>query len=178
MNTIKCFSHNAHGLSNQIKCRTLFRSMKKVNADIVFFQEVHGTKETNTLWNSEWGGKGIYANGDSNAQGVALLFSKAVGNRVRDVVRDVYGHYLICKLELEEGSYCIVNVYAPNQDRPKFFQEVFEQMRFLNCAFTIMGGDFNVVQNPKMDRSREVVYHPESLSVIQEFMDMENIIDI
>ena len=76
MESIKMFSYNVRGLGNQLKRRKIFRSFKSKKTDIVLLQEVHCAEKINNLFNSEWGNKCLFANGDSNARGVAICFSK------------------------------------------------------------------------------------------------------
>ena len=44
-----------------------------------------------------------------------MLFSKKLANTVTDIRRDIHGRWLICKLMLNNYTYCVVNIYAPNE---------------------------------------------------------------
>ena len=48
-------SLNERGLSNTTKRREIFRWLKMKAYAIYFLQEVHCTKDKETLWSSEWG---------------------------------------------------------------------------------------------------------------------------
>ena len=89
----------------------------------------------------------------SNSKGVAMLFSKKLSNKITEIVRDAFGRYLVCKIQLGEYTYCVANIYAPNNDNPEFFQEIFEIIQKMECIFVIIGGDFNLVLNDALDRS-------------------------
>ena len=136
MQNLKIYSHNARGLNQFMKRRKLFRNMRKHKADIVLLQEIYGIQKTNAMWESEWGmRKTIFANGSSNSRGVCVLFSKRVGNKVDEVIRDINGRYIICKLSVGGYSYAIANIYAPNSDNLAFFNGIFNCIESLNATF-------------------------------------------
>ena len=62
-----------------------------------------------------------------------------------------------------EDSYGCVNIYAPvDQDDPKFFQNLFQEMSKLECDFWLMGGDFNLTLDPMMDQLSHTQYKPKA----------------
>ena len=69
----------------------------------MFLQETHSKKEVETQWRNEWGGK--------------LLCS--------------HGSYRIMKVEIEDNSYILINIYAPNRDKDLivFFQNILKIFR-------------------------------------------------
>lgn len=51
-----------------------------------------------------------------------------------------------------ELEFCIVNVYAPNEHDPGFFKELANTITDNSKGMLIIGGDFNAVQDGKMDK--------------------------
>jgi len=56
---IKLLSFNVRGLSNFKKRRAIFSWCRKQKADLIFLQETHSSKERETQWKKEWGGRDI-----------------------------------------------------------------------------------------------------------------------
>ena len=135
-------------------------------------------KRNNALWESQWGNRIIYANGDSNARGVAMLFSKANFKMIEEIRRDTEGHFLLVKMRIHEYSYCLANVYAPNVNSAHFFRELFVLIKQMNCVHTIIGGDFNLVMDPQLDRSKDIMYNEEAQMMVKSFMEAEEICDV
>ena len=73
MDKIKIVSLNVCGLCNSLKRRKVFKLLKHQRADICMLQESHGTAEVESLWNSEWGARGFFAHGSSDARGSLCL---------------------------------------------------------------------------------------------------------
>ena len=46
----------------------------------------------------------------------------------------------------------LVNIYAPNNDNPTFFQNVLDHLLSFECEKIIMGGDFNLVMGVQRDK--------------------------
>ena len=154
------------------------RFCRERNPDICFIQETHGENKMNFLWQSEWGNSCIFANGDSNSRGVAVLFGKGIKAAVNSIVRDFHGRYIICKIILHDISYCVANIYAPNVDDADFFKGIFNEIEKMECAFTIIGGDFNLTMDPELDRNGPGNYNPNATNLIKDAMESNNWCDI
>ena len=46
----------------------------------------------------------------------------------------------------------LVNIYAPNNDNPTFFQNLLDHLLSFECEEIIMGGDFNLVTDIQRDK--------------------------
>ena len=178
MDNVKLCSLNVRGLRNGLKRRKIFQFLKAQKADIYLLQETHSTKEVERLWSNEWGSLGYFSHGSNDSRGVAVFVDKKIRSKVRVIERDMEGRYLIIKMQVEEFSVNLANVYGPNNDNPKFFDKVFEKIQQLEGTFTIIGGDLNVIMDPKLDRHCEKIYHKNSHQTINNFMTTQNLDDI
>ena len=148
--------------------------MKRFNADICLLQETHCNKDSEKIWSSEWGNRCIFANGCSNSKGVAFLLNRKTSQAVQEIVRDTEGRLVIIKLTFNGLPYCIANIYAPNNNDVQFFGEFFEAVNKIECVHTVLGGDFNVVMNSKIDRNCDKLYNQANWVLIQKAVtDME-----
>ena len=94
------------------------------------------------------------------------------------MVYDFNGRFIICKVEVGQYSYCLVNLYAPNEDDPQFFTEIIEGVKLMEANFVMVGGDFNVVLDPKIDRNKEVYHNPSARQMIGHLISKEQLVDI
>ena len=120
MDKMKIVSLNSRGLGNFIKRRKVFNFVKrKHHADVIFLQETHCTTKEENMWSAEFGNKILFANGTSNSKGVAIAIqNKRIVNSIEGVERDINGRYIIVNLKIEGYTYCLCNIYAPNEDKP------------------------------------------------------------
>ena len=50
--------------------------------------------------------------------GVAILISDKLDSKLKTVVRDVEGHYIILKRSIQQEDLKILNIYAPTGEHP------------------------------------------------------------
>ena len=178
MDNIRIATLNARGLGETVKRRRVFRYMKAKKIDVILLQETHCVQKKEFIWSNEWGNKCLYSNGSSNARGVAILLSKKCANNIEEIRRDMDGRYILCKVKIQEYSYCIGNVYAPNVNDAPFFNRIFEEIKDMDCIYTILGGDYNVVLKAEVDRSSNVIYNNENKEVLLTEMENLTLVDI
>ena len=63
---IACF--NVNSLRQNLKRKSIFYHRKNKKFDIILLQETHSSIGEETLWQYEWGGKIIFAHGNSNSK--------------------------------------------------------------------------------------------------------------
>ena len=97
------------------------------------------------------GGEGAFANGTGNARGVCTLINKNSGIVIKKQIKDEAGRFVLCEIEKDGVTMNIMNLYAPNQDNPEFFNEINVLIKnyFDN---TVLIGDFNMVRDVKLNR--------------------------
>ena len=53
-------------------------------------------------------------NGNQKKAGMAILISDKIDFKIKNIIRDKEGHYIMIKESIQEEDLTIVNVYAPN----------------------------------------------------------------
>ena len=114
-------SLNVRGLSNSLKRRQTFRWLKMKKYGIFFLQEVHCTKEKESLWTSEWGFTAFFSSFSSARARVCILFNNNFQFEIIRQFSDQEGRYIIIDMKIDK-ILTLVNIYAPNKDNPTFFK--------------------------------------------------------
>ena len=112
--------------------------MKKYG--IFFLQEVHFTKEKESLWTSEWDFTAFFSSFSSASVGVCILFNNNFQFEIIRQFSDQEGRYIIIDMKIENKILTLVNIYAPNNDNPTFFQNLLDQILCFECEEVIMQG--------------------------------------
>ena len=55
-------------------------------------------------------------------------------------------------MNIDNKILTLVNIYAPNNDNPTFFQNLLDHLLSFECEEIIMGGDFNLVTDIQRDK--------------------------
>lgn len=86
------------------------------------------------------------------ARGVALLINKHLNFKLNSVEKDKNGRFLFVDCEINRNKISLVNIYGPNYDDPLFFNNLIMKLATVGGQ-CVVGGDFNLVLNPLLDRS-------------------------
>ena len=170
---------NVRGLGECKKRRQIFKYIHDQKIDIAMLQETHGCKRKHNIWSAEYGGKIIFADDSTRAKGVVILFNKKLEIDVNkmEIVKD-NGRYLMINLLIAGKKFCLINVYAPNED-PQFFLELFSKIENLNAEHIVLMGDLNVYLNPKEDRKGGVSNkQTKAAEIINNFLQETDWLDV
>ena len=70
------------------------------------------------------GAGGIFhANGNQKKAGMAILISDKIDFKIRTIIRDKEGHYIMIKGSIQKEDITIVNIYAPNIGAPQYIRQ-------------------------------------------------------
>ena len=178
MSNLKILTGNVKGLADVIKRKQLYNFLHKGNYDITFLQETHSTAKSQKIWRNQYGSNIIFSHGESNARGVAILFSKQLEYKLLWSTSDEKGRYIVCKVKIDESTFLLCNCYAPNEDNPGFFKNLIKiiQEESNNVDFCVWGGDFNKTLTPN-DKLGDFSLSKSS-TLLNSFLEEENWSDI
>ena len=149
--SVKILSANCQGIGSLEKRLDVLNYLKDRKCDIYCLQDTHTTKSSERLFRSQWNSDCIFSSDTSNSRGVSILFRQNLAYRIHEHISDPEGNYLICDLAVEENRFTLINLYGPNKDTPNFFDNIINIAERIGNASFIICGDFNTVQNEKLD---------------------------
>ena len=147
---ITIFSQNCQGLGNPQKRRALFRHVRAKKYNIVCLQDVHIQSQQESYVKAEWGNDANFSCFNSSSRGVLILLNNNFEYKVEKINSDVNGNYIILDINIEGKKFTLINLYGPNDDKPKFYKELRQKYISLNNDNIIMCGDWNLVINPDL----------------------------
>ena len=166
-------------MGDKLKRRETFNWLRAKKFHIYLLQEVHCSTNTISLWSSEWGYKSIFSCLSSARGGVAILFNNNFSFEILRVYSHTNGRFTICDIKTEDKCITLANLYAPNNDKPRFFQDFFVHLDDFQCDHLIIGGDFNLVLDLNKDKKGgRYKTHTNSVKTLEKFIDELNLIDV
>ena len=184
--TLNIVSLNCNGLGDRNKRRRLFRHLTRRNVDVILLQETHSTPDSSKLYKAEW--KRLKRNhhsewnsGTSRSCGVAVLLSNKNDTQIINTCRDPHGRVLNLQIRIDTEVYQFSSVYAPSipGSRPLFNEEL--DNYFFPDGETIMGGDFNMVEDVNLDRVGGTIImstHQKGKTELVQLKQQQNLVDI
>ena len=174
-------SSNCQGLGSGAsgKRRDVMKYLKNKKLDIYFLQDTHFEPSLETIIRSEWGYDCWFNSYCSRSRGVAILFNNTFEFKVKDVMKDDSGNYIIMHVVIDLKDYIFVNIYAPNRDDPQFFINIQNILQRLNIDNIILGGDWNMLINSKQDgKNYKNINNPKAREIVNDIILQFNLIDI
>ena len=108
---------NVNGLNAPTKRQRLTKWIQKQDPYICCLQETHlKPRDTYRLKVKGWK-KIFHANGDQKKAEVAILISGKIDFKMKTVIRDKEGYYIMTKGSIEEDI-TIINIFAANTGAP------------------------------------------------------------
>ena len=103
-----------------------YKNKTHINASL---QEIHfRPKDTYRLKVKGWK-KIFHANGNQKKAGVAILVSDKIDFKIKNIIRNKEGRYIMIKGSIQEEDITIVNVYAPNIAAPQYIRQTLTDIR-------------------------------------------------
>ena len=96
----------------------------------------------------------FHANGKQKKAGIAILISDKIDLKIKNIIRDKKGHYIMIKRSIQEEDITIVNVYKSNIGAAQYIRQTLTDIKGEIDSNTILVGGFNTPLSP-MDRSRK-----------------------
>ena len=94
----------------------------------------------------------FHASGKQKKAGVGILISDKIDLKIKKIIRDKKGHYIVIKGSIQEEDITIVNIYAPNMEAPQYIRQTITDIKGEIDSNTIIVGGFNTPLTP-IDRS-------------------------
>ena len=174
---LKITSWNVRGVGKLAKMKQVLSRVKQLKSSVVYLQETHLLSDEVIKIKRRWSGQVISASCLSHTRGVMILIHKSVPFKVDNVIRDIGGRYLIVQGTLINEKINMINIYAPNDDNPEFFENLFLLISSLPGK-ALIAGDFNCTLDPKLDRSTGVdSSHTQSRKKLLQYIKDLNLCD-
>ena len=153
--SLKLCSINCNGLSRAVRSNYILNRCHQLNFDIIFFQETHfqfNHESRKTFKGQGFTGKLYTSNGTRNSRGVAIYLNNFLNYSVKNITKDFEGRLISLDIDIGENKWRLINVYVPNvpADRNTFLNNLSNYL--VTTRDIILGGDFNFVEDRRLDR--------------------------
>ena len=118
----------------------------------------------------------FHANGKQKKSEVAILISEKIDLKIKKIIRNKEGYYIMIKGSIRKEDLTIVNIYAPSIRAPQYINQTLTDIKGAIDSNTIKVGDFNTPLT-LMDRSSKQKIKKET-EVLNDALDETNLIDI
>jgi len=186
-NSLKFATINVNGLSDPRKRARVFNTLELADYDVIFLQETHvASQSVADSYSKEWKGVSHWSYTPSIAsKGVAILFKRGLTAVIETVIIDRQGRFCKITCNINNINFQLIAIYGPNQVKERLlFLDLVHKLIVPNLL-TIIGGDFNFIEDWKLDRlgpnpklSRSACIDNTSTASINKIKNDFNLIDV
>ena len=120
---------NVNGLNTPTKRHRLVEWIQKQDPYTCCLQEAHFTSRDTYKLNGRGWKKIFHANGNQKKAGVAILISDKIDFKMKTILRDKEGHYIMIKGSIQEEDITILNIYTPNIGSPPYIRQLLTTLK-------------------------------------------------
>lgn len=151
---VNIVSLNVEGLNSPQKRRLALNYFHKIKVHIAAVQETHFKASSSPQFSDSRFPHCYTANGPTKKAGVAILLAQHCQFTLSSQHADSEGRFLILVGKLEEVEVTIASYYAPNSGQLAYCRKLFEVLSRHARGAVLILGDFNMVLDPSIDRSK------------------------
>ena len=118
----------------------------------------------------------FHANGKQKKAGITVLISGKIDFKIKTIIRDKEGHYIMIKGLIQEEDITIVNIYAPNIGAPQYIRQMLTAIKGEINSNTFIVGHFNTPLSP-INRSTKMKINKEA-QALNDTLNKMDLIDI
>ena len=180
MDSIIIESINCRGLRNKQKRNDIFNKAVKERVNILCLQETHLIDEDINTLKNEWNVHYIIGGSEKNAGGTLIALDSNFEHKIHEEVTLEKGRIIIVDIEITDVvRFLLINIYAPNDDSPMFFENLFQYLDKMEVKNLILTGDWNLVNNFKEDTlNYKKLNNPKAQKLVTEYKAKLNLIDV
>ena len=175
MAAITISSLNGRGLSEEVKQRDFFNQYRK-KYDIIILTDTHCSVDKEKQWHHEWGYKAYFSSHTSRSRGVAILINNTFKYIIHKEIKDTEGNFFILDMTIQDYRITLVALNSPNEDSPKFFENIQSIVSDIPNSSIIMVGDWNVVQDFNLDTNNYKARN--NIKAHDKVIEMKNCLDL
>ena len=71
----------------------------------------------------------FHANRNQKKAGIAIIISDKTDLKIKNIIRDKKGHYIMIRGSIQEKDITIVNIYAPNIGTPQYIRQTLTDIK-------------------------------------------------
>ncbi len=175
---LNIMSWNVNGLNGAIKRTKCLDYLRSKRVSVALIQESHlKTCDVHRFQNRYY--KLVsFSSSDKKSKGVLILMARRFPFSIHCSRSDADGR-ITCILGTWSNIKCaFVSVYAPNEYDSVFYQQLVSILLSLNDYHLVIGGDFNAVHNPILDRSQISHSDKTSSKLFKGFIKQVDVCDI
>lgn len=178
MLALNILSLNVNGLNSAIKRTRVLEYLHRKSISCALIQETHLKQSDVARFQNKHYKLAAFSCALNKTKGVLILVNRKLQLTVEHTGRDNEGRFVFIRCKVHNDRITLVSIYGPNETDSNFFTNISSTLLEQTDSPLVVGGDFNAVVNPALDKSHSETTTNPSSKLLNEFITELNIMDL
>ncbi len=173
MHTLNILSLNVNGLNSAVKRTRVLEYLHRKSISCALIQETHLKQSDVARFQNKYYKLAAFSCALNKTKGVLILVNRKINLTIEHLGSDEKGRFVFIRCKIYNNRLALVSIYGPNETDSVFLTQISKTLLPL-----VVGGDFNAVVNPALDKSQSDTTANPSSKLLNKFITELNLIDL
>ncbi len=178
MHTINILSLNVNVLNSAVKRTRVLEYLHRKSISCALIQETHLKQSDVACFQNKYYKLAAFSCTLNKTKGVLILVNRKLNLTIEHLGSDEKGRFVFIRCKIYNNRLALVSIYGPNETDSAFLTQISKTLlEQIDCPL-VVGGDFNAVVNPALDKSQSDTTANPSSKLLNKFITELNLIDL
>ncbi len=154
MHTLNILSLNVNGLNSAVKRTCVLEYLHRKSISCALIQETHLKQSDMARFQNKYYKLAAFSCALNKTKGVLILVNRKLNLTIEHLGSDEKGRFVFIRCKIYNNRLALVSIYGPNETDSAFLTQISKTLlEEIDCPL-VVGGDFNAVINPALDKSQ------------------------
>ncbi len=174
MHTLNILSLNVNGLNSAVKRTRVLEYLHRKSISCALIQETHLKQSDVAHFQKKFYKLAAFSCAQNKTKGVLILVNQKLNLTIEHLGSDEKGRFVFIRCKIYNNRLALVSIYGPNVFLTQISKTLLEE---IDCPL-LVGGDFNAVINPALDKSQSDTTANPSSKLLNKLITELNLIDL
>ncbi len=177
MHTLNILSLNVNGLNSAVKRTCVLEYLHRKSISCALIQETHLKQSDVARFQNKHYKLAAFSCAHNKTKGVLILVvNRKLNLTIEHLCSDEKGRFVFIRCKIYNNRSALVSIYGPNETDSAFLTQISKTLlKQIDCPL-VVGGDFNAVVNPALDKSQSDTTANPSSKLLNKFITELNLI--
>ncbi len=178
MHTLNILSLNVNGLNSAVKRTRVLEYLHRKSISCALIQETHLKQSDVARFQNKYYKLIAFSCAQNKTKGVLILVNRKLNLTIEHLGSDEKGRFVFIRCKIYNNRLALVSIYGPSETDSAFLTQISKTLlEEIDCPL-VVGGDFNAVINPALDKSQSDTTSNPSSKLLNKFITELNLIDL
>ncbi len=178
MHTLNILSLNVNGLNSAVKRTRVLEYLHRKSISCALIQETHLKQSDVARFQNKYYKLIAFSCAQNKTKGVLILVNRKLNLTIEHLGSDEKCRFVFIRCKIYNNRLALVSIYGPNETDSAFLTQISKTLlEEIDCPL-VVGGDFNAVINPALNKSQSDTTVNPSSKLLNKFITELNLIDL